>query len=185
MDFSVSLSDNILWLILDIKIQLSHFWKIGMISQSAEYSLRAVVCLASRPQQAMTTQQIASVTRIPPGYLSKVLQTLARAGMLESQRGIHGGFVLSRKPENITLLELVKIVDPSHRIQACPLDIAEHQHNLCPLHREIDRAISLAENALGDTTVASLLQHPSGTQPLCTCFGNNPGNVNGNGNEKP
>jgi Rrf2 family protein len=152
-----------------------------MISQSAEYSLRAVVCLAARPQQAMTTQQIASVTRIPPGYLSKVLQTLARAGMLESQRGIHGGFVLCRKPEHITLLELVKIVDPSHRIAACPLDLPEHRHNLCPLHREIDRAVSLAESALGATTIASLLNDPSDSRPLCDCSSNNAVNSNGNG----
>ena len=182
MDFYVPLLDTVRELILDIKIQLSHFRKIGMISQSAEYSLRAIVCLASRPQRAMTTQQIASVTRIPPGYLSKVLQTLARAGMLESQRGIHGGFVLSRKPEGITLLELVKIVDPSHRISACPLGVLEHQNNLCPLHREIDRAVSLAENALADTTVASLLDDSSGSRPLCDCFRHN---LSCNGNENP
>jgi len=51
-----------------------------MISRTAEYALRAVIVLGSSPGSPLTTQQIAARTRVPSGYLSKVLQALGRAG---------------------------------------------------------------------------------------------------------
>ena len=65
-----------------------------MISQTAEYALRAIVYLAGQ-ELPQTTQQIAATTRVPAGYLSKVLQALARGGLVHSQRGLHGGFTLA------------------------------------------------------------------------------------------
>lgn len=52
-----------------------------MTSQTAEYALRAVVWLASQPERALNTRQISAATQVPAGYLSKVLQALARAGL--------------------------------------------------------------------------------------------------------
>ncbi len=52
-----------------------------------------------RPQ---TTQKIAEQTQVPSGYLSKVLQALGRAGLVEAQRGLYGGFVLSRPLDEVT-----------------------------------------------------------------------------------
>ena len=51
-----------------------------MFSQTAEYALRAVACLARESGGAMTTRQIADAVRVPAGYLSKILQALARGG---------------------------------------------------------------------------------------------------------
>ena len=64
-----------------------------MISQTAEYALRAMVFLAMR-ESAATNEQIAQVTKVPPGYLSKILQQLGKAKLVSSQRGLGGGFVL-------------------------------------------------------------------------------------------
>ncbi len=63
-----------------------------MISQTSEYALRATIYLARHPSVSFTTRQIAEATGMPAGYLSKVLQTLARVGIVQSQRGLHGGF---------------------------------------------------------------------------------------------
>src|ERR1043165_9434494 len=106
-----------------------------MFSQSAEYSLRAVVCLASASSGPLTTQQIAAQTRVPGGYLSKVLQALNRAGLIVSQRGINGGHVLTRPPTQITLLDVVQAAQRSHRIRICPLGIESHGTTLCALPR--------------------------------------------------
>ena len=58
-----------------------------MISQTAEYALRAIVFLADQAEPR-TTQQIAAATRVPPSYLSKVMQALSRARVVHSQRGL-------------------------------------------------------------------------------------------------
>ncbi|NUQ01687.1 MAG: Rrf2 family transcriptional regulator, partial [Armatimonadetes bacterium] len=95
-----------------------------MISQTAEYALRAIVCLAAQPEGRLTTPQIAGATRVPAGYLSKVLQLLGRAGLVRSQRGLGGGFVLARPAELISVLDVVNAVDPIQRITGCPLELA-------------------------------------------------------------
>ena len=75
-----------------------------MFSQTAEYALRAVACLARRPGEPMTTRQIADASRVPAGYLAKILQALARAGVVTGQRGLNGGFLLAHRPEELTML---------------------------------------------------------------------------------
>ena len=116
-----------------------------MLSQTVEYALRAAVYLADQAPTARTTEQIAAATRVPPAYLSKVLQNLARGRIVTSQRGLHGGFLLARKPDEITILEVVNAVDPIHRIKTCPLELAAHGVRLCPLHKRVDNALALVE----------------------------------------
>jgi acyl-CoA dehydrogenase len=65
-----------------------------LLSQTVEYALRAAVCLAGR-DEGQTTPEIAETTKVPPSYLSKVLQGLARAGIVEGKRGVGGGFKLA------------------------------------------------------------------------------------------
>jgi Rrf2 family protein len=141
-----------------------------MFSQTAEYALRAVVYLASQGGAAQTTQQIAEATRVPAGYLAKVMQGLSRAGLVYSQRGLHGGFTLSRPADALTVLDVVRAVDPLRRIRSCPLGIKGHV-NLCPLHRRLDQAVALVEDALQRSTIAELLAEPERGRgipmPLC------------------
>src|SRR5262245_22573295 len=128
-----------------------------MISQSAEYCLRAVVCLAMAPGRALTTRQIARAAHVPVGYLAKILGALARAGIVASRRGTHGGHTLGRNPQELSMLDVVQIVDPSSRIRQCPLGLGARGTSLCSLHRQLDRAIAQAEQALRSVTVADLL----------------------------
>ncbi|MEP0841443.1 MAG: Rrf2 family transcriptional regulator [Phycisphaerae bacterium] len=141
-----------------------------MISQTAEYALRAVVCLASRPADALTTQQIAAVTKVPAGYLSKVLQALGRAGLVTSQRGLHGGFALARPAGQVNVLEVINAVDPVKRIEKCPLDLAAHGVKLCPLHRRLDDAIGQMEKAFRESVIAELIEEDAATRPLDLVF---------------
>lgn len=137
-----------------------------MISLTAEYALRVVVYLATLKDQPATTKQIAAVTRVPEGYLSKILQSLARAGLLESQRGLHGGSTLLRPPERINVLEVIEAVAPIPRIHSCPLNLPAHGTNLCPLHRRLDDAIAMVERAFQKSTIAELLAEPTESVPL-------------------
>jgi Rrf2 family transcriptional regulator, nitric oxide-sensitive transcriptional repressor len=138
-----------------------------MVSQTADYALRATVALGYQAKTPQTTQQIAETTQVPPGYLSKVLQALVRAGLVSSQRGLHGGFILAKPLDRLTVLDVVNAVDPLKRIERCPLGIATHGINLCPLHRRLDRAIALVEKEFRDCTVADLLNEQANSKPLC------------------
>jgi Rrf2 family protein len=140
-----------------------------MISQTAEYALRAIVFLASREGAPQVTAEIAEVTRVPAGYLAKVLQNLGRGGLVKSQRGIHGGFVLARDPGSISVLEVINAVDPIKRIHECPLGLEQHGTNLCPLHRKLDDAMALIEKTFGDYSVADLLAEPTASHPMALC----------------
>ena len=137
-----------------------------MISQTAEYALRAIVYLAGQGE-AQTTQQIAEVTRVPPGYLAKVMLSLARRGLVQSQRGLHGGFSMLRSPQELTVWDVIEAVDPIPRIHTCPLGLESHGTNLCPLHRRLDNAAAMVETAFRSSTVAELLAEPTTSAPLC------------------
>ncbi|MFO0958169.1 MAG: Rrf2 family transcriptional regulator [Isosphaeraceae bacterium] len=138
-----------------------------MLSQTVEYALRAVVYLAYEAPAPRTTDQIAAATKVPKAYLSKVLQSLSRSGLVRSQRGIGGGMSLSRDPSGMTLLEVVNAVEPIQRIHTCPLGLGSHGAALCPLHRRLDNALASMESSFGTTTLAEVLSEPSPSVPLC------------------
>jgi Rrf2 family nitric oxide-sensitive transcriptional repressor len=138
-----------------------------VFSQTVEYALRAAVHLASESPTARTTDQIAEATKVPRAYLSKVLQSLAKAGLVVSQRGLGGGMSLGRSAEDISILEVVNAVEPVQRIHTCPLGIASHGVHLCPLHSRMDRALASVELALGNSTLAEVLAEPTKSPPLC------------------
>ncbi len=138
-----------------------------MFSQSVEYALRAVVHLAAKAPAALTTDQIAAVTKVPRAYLSKVLQSLVRSGVVQSQRGLGGGMTLGKPPAALTILEVVNAVDPIERIHTCPLGLAAHGVRLCPLHSRVDAALATVERAFGETTLAEVLAEPARSVPLC------------------
>jgi Rrf2 family nitric oxide-sensitive transcriptional repressor len=139
-----------------------------MFSEAVEYALRAVVYLAQNAGQSCTTDEIVRATRPgSPTYMAKVLQRLVHAGLVRSQRGLGGGMSLAKKPEEMTILEVVNAVDPIRRIQQCPLGLAAHGVNLCPLHHRVDAALALVEDAFRKSTLAEVLAEPTRSIPLC------------------
>ncbi len=137
-----------------------------MISQTADYALRAVVHLAKDRDKPHITRAIAETTKVPGDYLSKVMQTLVKARFVRSRRGPRGGFTLSRPADQISILDIVNAVDPLQRIRSCPLDLPEHTEKLCPLHHKLDQAMADIELALGNTTIADIMVGPEGRVPL-------------------
>jgi len=136
-----------------------------MLSQTAEYALRATVHLGEHDESPRTVQQIADAIRAPSGYLAKVLQAMSKAGIVKSKRGLHGGFVLGSSPDKISVYDVLQAVDPVKRFRSCPLEIEDHKE-LCPLHRQLDDALALIENAFRNATIAALLEKGAETS-LC------------------
>jgi Rrf2 family protein len=137
-----------------------------MLSQTTEYALRLVVQVASQ-RTSRSDPELARSTRIPEGYLAKVLRQLSRAGLVHSQRGPNGGSVLARAAEEISVLDVVQAVDPLKRIEVCPLGLRTHGANLCPLHRRLDQAIASVEAAFRASSLAEIIGDPRGSRPLC------------------
>ena len=137
-----------------------------LISDTAEYALRAIVWLIQEPSSAQTTRQIAEGTRTPPDYIQKVLQSLSRSGLVTSRRGPGGGFLLAADPQTVSVLDVVNAVDPLQRIHRCPLELEAHSTCLCPLHAGINHAVEHIEQVLGGTKLATLLEATEGSIPL-------------------
>lgn len=129
-----------------------------MFSQTIEYALRAMVHLAAASgDEALNSETIAQRTKVPKGYLSKILRDLVLAGLITSQRGPNGGFVLARDAGKITILDVVNAVDAFTRITTCPLGNPMHV-KLCPLHRRMDDALSMIEREFKRTTLAEVVE---------------------------
>lgn len=85
-----------------------------MLSLTAEYALRAMICLARMIDEwPVPGRVIAEESKIPAKYLSAILGDLVRAGVLESSPGRTGGFRMARPPKEITLLEVFEPFEPS------------------------------------------------------------------------
>jgi len=138
-----------------------------MFSLTTQYAIRAVILLAYEPAGgSLGNGTLAEQAQIPPAYLSKVLQGLARSRIVESRRGVGGGYRLLKNPEEITLLDVVNAVEPIPRIQGCPLNLKSHSQRLCSVHARLDEAMAQVEKVLSDATIADLLREPSRPRPL-------------------
>jgi Rrf2 family nitric oxide-sensitive transcriptional repressor len=115
-----------------------------------------MVALAAGNGRARTAQDLASESQIPIDYLSKILNSLAKAGIITGQRGRGGGFQPVQPASELMVLRVLAAVDPVKRIKTCPLGLKAHGENLCPLHRKLDDAARLVEEAFATTTIVSL-----------------------------
>jgi Rrf2 family protein len=81
--------------------------------------------IAARPDGARVLRsEIADAQSIPSSFMAKILRGLVRAGLLRSSRGIHGGFLLARPPNEITLLEVLEAVEGPLSLTDCVPDPA-------------------------------------------------------------
>lgn len=131
-----------------------------LLSDASEYGLRAMVWLSQRPPGVYKLRSIAEGTKAPPGYLIKALQSLTKAGIVSTHRGSTGGFSLLRRPEDVSVIDVIAAIDPIERIRSCPLGLDAHARSLCPLHRRIDDGLLLIEQSFQTTSIADLIHGP-------------------------
>lgn len=134
------------------------------ISKKTEYALRALieVSLQSDLHSLISIQKIAQSTEIPVKFLEQILLTLKNAGILKSKRGMEGGYSLQRPLDQITLAEILRVIEgplcewpclekndsaacPCPDKQACPIRISFE-----PLYRQINTLLT-------KTTLAELV----------------------------
>jgi Rrf2 family protein len=90
------------------------------LTKKADYGLMAMKHLAERAQHgACSAKDLADAYRIPPEMLAKILQRLVKAGLLNSQHGINGGYTLARHPRLISAYEVIRAIDGPLFITSC------------------------------------------------------------------
>lgn len=105
-------------------------------SRSAEYAIRAFVHLAQVPEgKYAMVKNIAEQEEIPAHFLAKILQQLARKGLLRSSKGPTGGFALRVDPAEISLLNIVEALDGLAAYQQCASGLSECNDDMpCSMH---------------------------------------------------
>jgi len=130
-----------------------------MLSITAEHALRALAELARLQRgEAIQGRQLASKADIPANYLSKILWTLAHAGLIDATRGSGGGYRLRRDPARIRLAEVVNLFDrPKWKERCflgCPRECSDT--DACPAHRSWLEVREAFRRFLESTTIAEI-----------------------------
>ena len=107
-----------------------------MMSRTAVHAMKAVVALAELSEKGFQgTATLAERIGAPQNYLGKLLQTLARAGVVQSQKGLGGGFRLAKAPEQIRLFDIVDPIDHLSRWTGCLMGGPScSQETACAMH---------------------------------------------------
>lgn len=129
-------------------------------SRSTEYAIRALIPLAQVPDGTYTmVKTIAEQESIPTHFLAKILQQLARKGLLKSSKGPLGGFQLNVPAEDISLMDIVEALDGLEPYQINAVADPDSPDGLyCTMH---DEWLNLREEILSylrDNTVADLVK---------------------------
>jgi len=101
------------------------------ISAKGEYAAKAVLYLSLKYPKVVTIHEVAQQHSIPIKYLEHILLALKKAGLLESRRGVRGGYKLSRPPEKISVGEVLRVVDGKFSQSSC-LEVDLRSHYSCP-----------------------------------------------------
>lgn len=130
------------------------------LSNTADYALRAVVMLAQTSGAGVLhADEIARATGTPRNYMAKVLNALAKAGVVSSARGPAGGFTLASAPEMITLAQVIEIFDQPHRHTRCLLGNGPcRTTEPCAAHRTWNAVMLRRREPLLGTTISDLLE---------------------------
>lgn len=133
-----------------------------MVTRAADYALRATLTLAGLPPGArMCLSELAEDCQVPPAYLYKVLQSLARRGMLAPHRGVTGGYELTPLARNSSVLDVVEAVDGLPLLNACVLSGGCHRAPACAAHPVWHQAQERMREVLAGARIVDL----AGTRP--------------------
>lgn len=93
------------------------------INRKTEYAIRGMIYLAGQPRDLVVMiKEIAKATKTSPAFMTKIFQSLSGANLVVSSRGALGGFKLSKKPEHITLRDIVEAIEGPVIMNLCLLD---------------------------------------------------------------
>ena len=133
------------------------------ITRAGEYAIIGLLYLARQPAgRTVMVDEISAAEKVPSSFLAKIFQSLAKAGLIQSQRGAGGGFTLVRPPGDVNLLEILNCIEGAFALQKCVTDdpacvVSDQRLDSCVLCGVFAEAQSRVNEVLARTTLADLL----------------------------
>ena len=144
-----------------------------LVTKEADYALRCVLEVARHGR--VSAARVAEIQGISPAFLGKIVQSLARAGILSTRRGVGGGVSLAMPLETITMLRVIEAVEGPLCINDCVADPPRCAHiEGCPIYPYLERAqgalrdiftVNMAQLAAGDIGLAGLAEYAAPVPP--------------------
>ncbi|KCZ90371.1 putative transcriptional regulator [Hyphomonas jannaschiana VP2] len=136
------------------------------LTSFTDYGLRMLMKMASTPGQALSTAEFAEEFQLSRHHLTKIMQKLAREGIVETRRGIGGGAVLAKAPAKIRLGELIALLEEGQPLVECFDQEGNHctLDGRCKLKKQLRHAEQVFLRDLNRTTLADIAL-PSPTTP--------------------
>ena len=130
------------------------------ITRDGEYAVRAILHMSAQPVGTLSLiSEIAEAQEVPRSYLSKIMQHLVKAGLVKSRRGARGGFLLARRPQEITLRQAIEAIEGPIFLNVCLIKKGEcHRDEFCPVHQVWQEAQRKLMEVLDNKTMAQLVQ---------------------------
>jgi len=137
-----------------------------MISRTSGYAIEALLVIARRDGRMTRATQLAKELAIPGNYLSKILNALTHAHILESERGPAGGFRLARPAAEISILDAVNVFEDTGSVRRCMLGRGRcGDDDACPLHAQWKAVSSPVFDYLRETRLGDLVNGGPATTP--------------------
>lgn len=132
------------------------------INRKTEYAIRGMIYLARQPRdQYVMIREITQATKTSPVFMTKIFQVLGNANLVVSSRGVAGGLKLSRKPEHITLREIIEATEGPVIMNVCVLDSkACGFSKICSAHTAWTRIKDSVNGLLEDVTLKDIAAAP-------------------------
>jgi Rrf2 family transcriptional regulator, cysteine metabolism repressor len=130
------------------------------LSRTVGYALQATLQLAlSESSSPVPCSQLAAEGRMPERFLLQILRNLVTHGILQSVRGVDGGYTLERKPEDISLLEVIEAVDGPLSSGAPVAEGLPHESQ-SKLREALEQVTATSRRQLSEIKLANLLKRP-------------------------
>lgn len=129
------------------------------LSTRATYGIRAMLALALHHGEGrpLMVKDIAEQQHLPATYLEQLMVLLRKAGLVTATRGAHGGYVLARTPIEITLAELIEVLEGPFALTECPNGVGCcGQPESCALHDIWEEAGNVLRNVFANISLAKL-----------------------------
>lgn len=128
-----------------------------MLSQASGYAATALGYVAAAGGKPMLVKEIAEAAGVPPSYLAKIVQNLAKREIVTTQRGIGGGVTLARAADQITLYDICVALDDPAVEERCMLGTATcSDERACPAHRFWSASRGKCIDFLRQTTLSDI-----------------------------
>ena len=128
------------------------------LSRMADYAVVLMTYIATEDARTRNAAEVACETRLPSPTVSRILKNLARAGLLQSTRGIKGGYMLASPATDITVVDIIAAVDGPIAMTDCVEDGAGECdiETFCPLRSHWQVINAAVRGALQQVTLADL-----------------------------